>query len=135
MSVGSPVRSLGDQILHRRPLESDGNSGNTIESVTLRDGRRLLMKRTSPKWDWMSRETHDDGRLAAMWESGLLARIPETIDHTIVAVERDGDALNVFMRDVSYALIPPAARLDRAGVRRILLAARALHDTFWGERL
>src|SRR5918911_2095541 len=135
MRVGSRVPSLGDQILHRRPLESDGNSGNTIESVTLRDGRRLLLKRTSPEWDWMSRETHDDGRLAAMWEGGVLARVPETIDHTIVAVERDGGALNVFMRDVSDALIPADARLDRAGVRRILSAARELHETFWGESL
>ena len=123
---------LASQIVGRRSLESDGNSGNTIESVTLRDGRDLILKRVSPRWDWMARETHDDGRLAFMWENGLLARMPEVIDHAIVAVERDGDAWNVFMRDVSSELIRADERFDRAGVRRILSATRELHEAFWG---
>ncbi|MDQ3723850.1 MAG: phosphotransferase [Actinomycetota bacterium] len=127
--------SLGNQIVRRRPRDSDGNSGSKIESVTLRDGRNLLVKRVSPESDWMARETHDEGRLSAMWASGLLARVPEVIDHTIVAVERDGNAWNVFMRDVSDALIPHNARLGRAGVRRILSAARELHEAFWAESL
>jgi hypothetical protein len=73
--------------------------------VTLGDGRQLLLKRVSPEWDWMARETHDQGRLGFMWENGLLDRVPPVIDHTIVAVEDDGEALNVFMRDASAALI------------------------------
>jgi aminoglycoside phosphotransferase (APT) family kinase protein len=138
LSAQSPFaseESLGSQIVHRRPLDSDGNSGNTIESVTLRDDRNLLVKRVSPEWDWMARETHDDGRLVAMWESGVLARVPEVIEHTIVGVERDGDAWNVFMRDVSDALTPHDARFDRAGVRRILSATRELHEAFWTQSL
>jgi hypothetical protein len=51
----------------------------------------------------------------------------------IVAVEDDGEALNVFMRDVSVALIRPDTRLDRTSVQRILAAATELHETFWGE--
>ncbi len=55
--------SLTAEIVSRRPLESAGNSGNVIEHVTLRDGRELVLKRVSPEWDWMSRVTHDRGRL------------------------------------------------------------------------
>ena len=128
-------RSLKDQIVDRRPLESDGNSGNTIESVTLLDGRNLILKRVSPQWDWMARETHDDGRLVEMWESGVLARAPNRIDHAILAVERDGEGWNVFMRDVSSELIRHGERFDRAGVRRILSATSELHEAFWGVSL
>lgn len=138
MRAESPIDSegaLGNQIVRRRPIDSDGNSGNMIEEVTLRDGRNLLVKRVSPEWDWMARETRDEGRLAAMWQSGLLARVPAGIDHTIVGVERDGEAWNVFMRDLSNALIPRDARFDRAGVRRILSATRDLHEEFWAEGL
>jgi hypothetical protein len=120
--------SLEDQIVDRRPFESDGNSGNAIESVTLRDERILILKRVSPQRDWMARETHDDGRLVSLWERGLLARVPDVIDHAIVAVERDGEAWNVFMRDVSDSLIPRNARFDRAGVRRILNRPGHLRD-------
>ena len=127
--------SLGNQIASRRPLASDGNSGNTIESVTLRDDRNLILKRVSPEWDWMARETHDDGRLVSMWETGVFARMPEAIDHAIVAVERDGEAWNVFMRDVSAELVRHDERFDRAGVRRILSATKELHEAFWGAGL
>lgn len=127
--------SLADQIVRRWPLDGDGNSGNPIEAITLRDGRSLLVKRVSPTWDWMARETHDDGRLEVMWHRGVLARMPDVIDHTIVAVERDGDGWNVFMRDASTALIGHDTRLDRADVRRILSATRQLHDAFWAQGL
>ena len=125
--------SLTEEIVGRTPLESDGNSGNTIEAVTLREGRHLILKRVSPEWDWMARETNDDGRIASMWETGLLDRVGTVFDHTIVGVERDGGAWSVFMRDASDALFPHHVRLDRGGVRRILEAAAALHLEFWGE--
>jgi thiamine kinase-like enzyme len=126
---------LADQIVRRHAFDADGNSGNPIESVTLRDGRNLLLKRVSPEWDWMSRETHDQGRLEVMWRRGVLARVAEVIDHAIVAVEPDGGAWNVFMRDVSRALLPYDARFDRSAVRRILSATRHLHEAFWTQPL
>ena len=127
--------SLGNQIVRRRRLDSDGNSGNTIESVTLRDGTDLVLKRVSPESDWMARETHDDGRLVAMWDAGVLAGVPAPIDHAIVSVERDGTGWNVFMRDVTDALLATSARLDRRGVRRVLSATKRLHEAFWDASL
>src|SRR5687767_14206656 len=51
--------SLTAQIVEREPIDqSQGNSGNTIERVRLGDGRRLILKRVSPEWDWLSRATN-----------------------------------------------------------------------------
>ena len=126
--------SLSDQIVARRPLGSAGASGNTVERVTLRDGRELICKRVSPEWDWLSRATNDRGRTLSMWASGLFERVPPAIHHATVAVEADGSGWSVFMDDVSDALVPPDGRLDRASVRRLLAAMSELHLTFWGER-
>jgi hypothetical protein len=52
------------------------------------------------------------------------------IGHAILAVERDGHGWVVVMRDVSAALLPDAAWLSRAGSRRVLEAAAALHAAF-----
>jgi hypothetical protein len=125
---------LLDQVVDRRSYAHDGNSGNPIERVTLRDGQRLLLKRISPEWDWIARAAHDRGRLGLIWEARLLERAASVVDHAIVAVENDGRAWNVFMRDVSSALLSPRAKLDRSAVRRVLAAAAGIHEMFWGER-
>lgn len=125
---------LSDEIVAREPLGSAGASGNTLERVTLRDGRDLIRKEVSPEWDWISRATNDDGRVVKLWERGLFERFPATIDHAVVAAERSGDRWTVFMNDVSSALVSPDRRLDRAEVQRVLAAMADLHLAFWGER-
>jgi hypothetical protein len=130
-----PRNDLTSQIVGRTPVGSGGNSGNTIERVTLADGRELVLKRVSPDWDWLSRATQDDGRVATMWESGLFDRMPPSVDHTTVAVERDGTGWNVFMRDVSHTLLSEDASHDRRSVRRLLKGVADLHVTFWDQDL
>jgi phosphotransferase family enzyme len=126
--------ALSDQIVARDPLGSAGASGNTLERVTLSDGRTLICKQVSPQWDWISRATHDDGRVVRMWQRGLFDRFPSTIDHATVAAEHAGDRWSVFMRDVSAHLVPAERRLGRAELRRVLGALADLHIAFWGER-
>lgn len=126
--------ALSDQIVAREALGAAGASGNTLERVTLRDGRELVRKEVSAAWDWISRATNDDGRVVTMWERGLFERVPSSIDHATVAAERTGDRWSVFMRDVSPALVPAERRLDRSAVRRVLAATADLHLAFWGER-
>ena len=126
--------ALSDQIIARQPLDARGASGNTLERVTLRDGRELICKRVSPEWDWLSRATNDRGRALSMWTSGIFERVPPAIHHAMVRVEADGLGWDVFMHDVSDALVPPDQRLDRASVRRVLAAMAELHLVFWGER-
>lgn len=126
--------TLSNEIVAREALVSRGASGNTLERVTLRDGRELIRKEVSPEWDWISRATNDDGRVVTMWERGLFERLPCTIDHATVAAERAGDRWSVFMHDVSAALVPADRRLDRTELRRVLAAVADLHLAFWGER-
>jgi len=118
--------------IHREPLAaSDGRSGSLLERVTLAGGEAVVVKHARAASDWIMRATHDDGgRVATLWSSGLLRRVPAVIEHAILAVERDGDGWVVVMRDVSAALLPDAARLSRAGSRRVLEAAAALHAAF-----
>jgi hypothetical protein len=124
---------LSSQIVARTPIGSAGNSGNPIERVTLVDGRVLVLKRVSPEWDWLSRATKDDGRIATMWEDGLFDRMPASIDHATVAVEREEAGWNVFMRDVSHTLLSEDVRHDRRSVRRLLKAVSELHGAFWDQ--
>jgi hypothetical protein len=124
---------LSSQIVARAPISSAGNSGNPIERVTLVDGRTLVLKRVSPEWDWLSRATKDDGRIATMWEDGLFDRMPASIDHATVAVERDKSGWSVFMRDVSHTLLSEDVRYDRTSVRRLLKTVSELHVAFWDQ--
>lgn len=125
--------TLTAQILDRQHMDSAGQSGNKIERVTLRDGRELILKSVSPEWDFLSRATNDRGRIRSMWEGGVFDRIQAVVDHATVAVEPDDGAWNVFMSDVSDALVPNGRNLDRAEVNRLLAAVAELHALFWGE--
>ena len=127
--------ALTDAVIERKPLGSAGASGNTLERMTLRDGRELIRKEVSQEWDWISRATHDEGRVVRLWERGLFERFPDSLDHTTVGAEQAGDRWSVFMRDVSRQLVPGEHRLGRAEVQRILAAIADLHLAFWGERL
>ena len=136
---GSPfdpsiVAGLG-RVAGHEPLVSGGWSGNWLERVVLDDGRRLVAKRIVPGTNWMDRHTRDEGREALLFSSGVLERMPPAIDHTVLAVERDGDGWWVVMRDVSGSLLPDGKRLSRWEHRRILAAANGMWDEFWDERV
>lgn len=133
--MGNMVEQFSDRVVRAEPLGTAGASGNKVERVTLDDGTKLVRKRVSPEWDWISRATGDEGRALSMWRGGLFGRIPPPIDHATVSVEADGESWSIFMRDVSDSLVGPDEILDRASVRRILAALAELHETFWGERV
>jgi hypothetical protein len=122
------VAGLLAGVVERTPLRqtSQGYAGATLERVILVDGRALVVKRISPAWDVAMRLTHDTGRAAWLWTSGVMARFPPVGDHAVVAAEPDGDGWVIVMRDVAAALLPDARILTRAESRRILAAA-ALH--------
>jgi hypothetical protein len=129
------VTSMLAGAIRREPLAAgDGRSGSLLERVTLPGGETVVVKHARAASDWIMRATHDDGgRVATLWSSGLLRRVPAVIEHAILAVERDGDGWLVVMRDVSAALLPEAARPSRASGRRVLAAAAALHMAFLDE--
>lgn len=128
------MRSLLADVVTREPLAAaDGRSGSLLERVVLADGRALVVKHVRDGGDWIMRASHDHGRAAELWSSGVLARVPDVIDHAVVGAERAEDGWVVIMRDVSAALVPDHARLSRGDSRRVLEAAAALHPRFWDD--
>jgi Phosphotransferase enzyme family len=128
------VSRLGEVAEHD-PVISTGWSGNLLESIVLADGRSLIAKRIVPGKNWIDLHTKDEGREALLFTSGVLDRMPDAIDHAVVAAERDGDAWWVVMRDVSASLLPDGKRLSRDEHRRILAAANGMWEEFWGEQV
>ena len=128
------VSSLGEVAEHD-PVVSTGWSGNVLERLVLADGTRLVAKRVVPGTNWIDRHTKDEGREALLFTSGALKRMPEAIDHAVVAAARDGDACWVVMRDVSASLLPDDKRLSREEHGRILSAANLMWEEFWGEEV
>jgi hypothetical protein len=123
--------SVGEQVVERLPLGAEGGqSGNTLERVRLGDGTELIHKRVVPGQDWISRATGDDGRVVRMWDEGVFERFPPEVDHAMVALESEGEAWSIYMRDVSASLIPRTQRLDRDAVFGVLRAVAEMHRTF-----
>ncbi len=128
------IAGLGEVVEHE-PLVSIGWSGNVLERVVLSDGRRLVAKRIVPGANWIDRHTKDKGREGLLFTSGVLDRLPRTVDHAVLAAERDGDAWWVVMRDVSDSLWQDGERLTREEHQRILAAANGMWEEFWGEQV
>ena len=87
----------------------DAKSGSIFERVEI-DGERYFVKRLSPSTDWIMRITGDRvHRPYLIWQSGIMARAPECIDHTVVAMHvepGDDSVLTMVMRDVGPWLVP-----------------------------
>jgi aminoglycoside phosphotransferase (APT) family kinase protein len=135
-----PVPAAAEQLFaglgetaERLTLASSGWSGNRIDRLVMADGRALIAKRIVPGSDWLGRATRDPGREALLFSDGVFARMPEVVDPTIVAAERDGDAWWVVMRDVSGELLDDVTPLTREQNRFVLGCAAAMWTDFWDE--
>jgi hypothetical protein len=126
------LESLGAGAL-RAPLDHSGNSGASIERVTLPGGTSLIGKRVGPAADWLGRVTGDRGRTAILWHAGAFSRLPPSLDHGIETVIEDGDGWWIFMRDLSATFLGDERRLSRAESRQVLTAAAALHAEFLND--
>lgn len=125
--------SLLDHVVGRSPLAHGGFSGAGLERVLMDGGGSLVLKRISRDDDWLMRASDDHGRVQTLWQEGIFRRVPEAVDHAVVAVERDGDGWLVFMRDVSTALFEEGMILSRPESRQVLAAAAELHEAFWDD--
>jgi hypothetical protein len=128
------IGSLGEIVEHT-VLASRGWSGNALERVVLADGRALIAKRIVPGGDWIGRASADPGREGLLFTSGVLDRLPDAIDHAIIAAARDGDAWWLVMRDVSDELLDDHSIVPREVNRRLLAAVNAMWEAFWDERV
>jgi hypothetical protein len=128
------IGGLGE-IAEHTVLASRGWSGNALERVVLADGRVLIAKRIVPGADWIGRASADPGREGLLFTSGVLDRLPDAIDHAIVAAARDGDAWWLVMRDASDELLDDHSIVPREANRRLLAAVNEMWETFWGEQV
>lgn len=127
------MSSILDGATQRRPFAGEGGrTGATFESAVLRDGTRVVIKHIRPD-DWLVLTFGGVSYLYNMWTSGLLERVPDQIDHAMLAVERSEDGWVAVMRDVSDAVLAEGRVLTRAESRRVLEAVDALHAEFWEE--
>ena len=113
----------------------DSTSGARFEWVVIA-GERHVLKHQNVADDWLMRATGDLGRrYVALWEYGILDRVPDVIDHATVGCAFDGRAGAVLLRDVSAGLLPAGdEQLTIGQHRRFLDHMALLHATFWGWR-
>src|SRR6202142_3564164 len=117
---------------------SDSLSGSRLERVLI-DGERYVVKYICVDDDWIMRATGDLGcRQLTLLTSGVLASLPESIDHAIVGCAPYVSGLGhrgiaLLMRDVSRTLVPTGAEPIAMGVHRgFIESMAALHAAYWG---
>ena len=111
---------------------ADTKSGARFERLII-GGARYVLKYQDPRDDWLLRASGDPGeRYVLLWQRGLLDRLPDVIDHAVVAAHWDGSVGRVLLRDVTAALLPPDERLSHDQHFRFLDHMAALHAAFWG---
>jgi hypothetical protein len=118
---------------------SDGKSGSAFERLEI-DGDWYFLKRLSRRSDWLMRLTGDHRhRPYLVWQAGLMARAPDCIDHTVVAMQLSGEGddsvLTMIMRDVAPYLVPEGDEVVQATQHRGFVDHLAeLSVAFWGWR-
>jgi hypothetical protein len=115
-------------------VPDDTKSGARFERLVI-DGQRFVLKYQDARDDWLMRASGDTGeRYVRLWETGLLDRLPDVIDHAVVAASFDNGVGRVLLRDVAEQLLAPDTRFTVAQHQRFIDHMAALHAAFWGWR-
>lgn len=78
--------------------DRDGALGQPHRTVTLADGRTVIVKHLDPRLDLTLRGLDYDGRLARLWDAGVFERMPRVVreradlDWWVARVGRELDA-------------------------------------------
>jgi Phosphotransferase enzyme family len=133
----SPWFPEAAEIVERSQLTgaAEALSGARFERVVLGDGRRMVLKYLPPEGDWLTRLTAGAGRLRLLWDSGTLAQVAVTVDHTIVALVPSNGADVVVMRDVSDTLLATGSRVSPPQIRKLVAGLAVLHRAWQGHAL
>ena len=117
-------------------VHTDSKSGAPFEQVTI-DGDGYVVKYLHVDEDWIMRSSGDlRCRPLMVWQSGLLERMPASIDHAIVAasggVGRHGWGAALLMRDVGAWLVPEGdSPVPLEQHRSFLTDMAELHAAYW----
>jgi Phosphotransferase enzyme family len=112
-----------------------GKSGASLERVVI-GGQDYVLKHLDLAGDWTMRASGClRGAPLALWERGILARLPECFNQPIVAAAPEGPGRRgcaLLMRDVTPWLVPATdALIPLAQHTRFLRHMAALHAEFW----
>jgi uncharacterized protein YqeY len=116
---------------------ADARAGAVYQRVVV-DGEPYFVKRLSPASDWIMRVTGDRlHRPYLVWRAGVMDRVPDCVDHAVVAMDVTGtgdDAvLTMVMRDVGAFLVPPGdGTIPAAQHAGFIAHMAALAAAFWG---
>lgn len=125
---------LADASSREALVQQDGKSGARFERVVI-DGAPYIVKYLALDDDWIMRATGDlRCRPLLVWQSGLLDRLPSSIDHAIVGAAYDGNrGAALLMRDVAAELVPEGDAPLLLGEHLTFLDhMAALHAGLWG---
>ena len=130
------MAGLLERVVRREPYDTgEGKTGSALERVRLDDGVELVLKHETPDDLLALVLPGSERRVELLWDAGYLGQLPAPLDAAIESVERDGDQVLVFMRDVAPWLIPEGSIVDRDRHRRIVHALTRLHESTVGARL
>jgi hypothetical protein len=120
------------------PFETNGWSSTEAEflGVSGCNGEQPLyvIKRLRRDKDWVMEATNDyHWRAIAIWQQGLLGRLPEEIAHGVIACSVDEDGYAILMHNVSQDLLPEDTPLSKKDNAFVLEALAAFHAAFWED--
>jgi hypothetical protein len=123
---------------HLVPFQTAGHSSTESQFLAVETDNtehpRYILKRLVWEKDWVMQMTDDQHwRAITICQHGLLDRLPEEIDHTIIACAADGPGYALLMRNVSHTLFPDETFLSKADHAFNLEAMAAFHATFWED--
>jgi hypothetical protein len=127
--AGLLAQASGREVLAQAP----GKSGARLERVVL-GGHDYVLKHLDPAQDWTMRASGClRGAPLALWERGILARLPDCFNQPIVgAVPLAGRGCALLMRDVTPWLVPATDEPITLGQHAAFLRhMAALHARFW----
>lgn len=112
---------------------SDGKSGAHFEQLTI-DGAGYFLKVLSYEADWIMRcSGNTDFWEHKVWLAGLYDRVPNEIDHAMVAMALDDGRLSMLQRDISDSLIPEGDALVTVEQHDAFMDhMAAFHAAYWG---
>ncbi len=138
MVDSGPVSALlAGASARQRIYPGDARGGAVFERVSI-DGRGYFLKRCSQSGDWIMRVTGDRvHRSYHVWRAGVMHQVPGCIDHTVVAMEVNGEGdeseLLTLMHGVGPYLLIEGDDVIEADVHQGFIEHMAeLAATFWG---
>ncbi len=130
--LGRPVGSVS-----LRPMTTAGvSSTESVFEAVLVDGEAspaAVLKRIDWAANWYAISSEDTlGREVAIWESGVLDRLPPEMGNAVRAVARFEDGAALLMDDLSRHLLPDNDATSEQ-VLGVLGAMAAMHATFFDD--